>query len=62
MEKVKTGDEVLILELSSYVKKPQTPVMAIIKRVDPYPYVVVEIGGKEYEAYEHEYEVIKKST
>lgn len=62
MNNVKIGDKVLILELSSYIKSecPKTPVEAMVKRVNPSdpPYIVVEINGKNWEAYDYEYEVI----
>lgn len=52
------GEKVKVTDLSSYRQECQPPLPAIgtVVRVDPYPYIVVDIKGKEFELYEGMYE------
>lgn len=51
IREIKIGTEVYVFDLSSYRQAPDTPIKGVIKEIDPYPYVVVTIEGKDYEVY-----------
>ena len=59
INEVRVGEEVLVYDLSSYTNSPDVPCKGIIKRIDPYPYIVVEINNKDWEVYEFGFSKIK---
>ena len=50
----KVGDKIIVTALPSYIQEliPSLPKIAEVIRIDPYPYIVVDIGGIKYELYE----------
>ena len=50
----KVGETVFITALPLYLPEtiPSLPRMAKVVRIDPYPYIVVDINGRKFELYE----------